>query len=84
MHTPQHNPDGYAQSAISNMTALSQTTRFLMMHGASDDNVHFQNSLNLLDSLDVANVDNYDSHVFPDSNHGIYFHNAYIMVHTSK
>lgn len=81
MHTPQHNPDGYASSAISNTTALSSTTRFLIMHGTSDDNVHFQNSLALLDKLDLDAVNNYDVHVFPDSDHGIYFHGAYAAVH---
>ncbi|KAL1960715.1 hypothetical protein VTO42DRAFT_6545 [Malbranchea cinnamomea] len=81
MHTPQHNPDGYAASAITNATALAGAIRFLVMHGTSDDNVHFQNSLSLLDMLDLAGVQNYDVHVFPDSDHGIYFHNAYKMIH---
>lgn len=45
--------------------------------------VHFQNSLSLLDDLDMAGVKNYDVHVFPDSNHGIYFHNGQSMVYQS-
>ena len=84
MHRPQTNPDGYKKSAISNMTALGETTRFLVVHGASDDNVHIQNSLNLLDNLDLAGVNNYDVHVFPDSAHSITFHNGYTMLHKSK
>ncbi|RDW71473.1 putative dipeptidyl-aminopeptidase B [Coleophoma cylindrospora] len=81
MHTPQHNPDGYANSSISNVTALQQNVRFLIMHGVADDNVHMQNSLTLLDKLDLAGVENYDVHVFPDSDHGIYFHNANKIVY---
>lgn len=81
MRTPQENPDGYARSRVANATALGQATRFLIMHGSGDDNVHFQNSLTLLDDLDLAGVENYDVHVFPDSDHGIYFHNGNKIVY---
>ena len=81
MQTPQNNPDGYENTTISNMTALQGNVRFLMMHGVADDNVHMQNSLTLLDRLDLAGVENYDVHVFPDSDHSIYFHNANRMVY---
>lgn len=84
MHTPQHNARGYDSSAISNATALGQNVRFLLMHGVADDNVHMQNSLTLLDKLDVAGIENYDVHVFPDSDHGIYFHNANNIVFDSE
>lgn len=84
MHTPQNNVDGYENTTISNMTALQGTTRFLLMHGVADDNVHLQNSLTLLDKLDLAGVENYDVHVFPDSDHSIYFHNANKMVYDRR
>lgn len=84
MHTPQHNTEGYENSTVSNMTALAENVRFLIMHGVSDDNVHFQNTLSLLDKLDMANVQNYDVHFFPDSDHSIYFHNANRVVYESK
>jgi dipeptidyl aminopeptidase B len=84
MHTPQHNLGGYENSTISNMTALQQNVRFLLMHGVADDNVHMQNSLTLLDKLDLAGVENYDVHIFPDSDHSIYFHNANKIVFDSK
>lgn len=73
MHTPQRNPSGYMNSTITDVMGLSQNVRFLIMHGVADDNVHLQNTLSLLDRLDMGNVENYDMHVFPDSNHGIYF-----------
>ena len=66
------------------MTALHQNVRFLIMHGVADDNVHMQNSLTLLDKLDLAGVENYDVHVFPDSDHSIYFHNANRIVYDSE
>ncbi|KAM0715152.1 hypothetical protein Q7P37_009617 [Cladosporium fusiforme] len=81
MHTPQNNPGGYDNATINNMTALSQNVKFLVMHGFSDDNVHFQNTLQLLDKLDQDGVTNYDVHVFPDSDHSIYFHNANRIVY---
>ncbi|KAH9990385.1 dipeptidyl peptidase IV N-terminal region-domain-containing protein [Xylariaceae sp. FL0662B] len=81
MLTPQQNADGYDGTAISNVTALGRNVRFLVMHGVADDNVHMQNTLTLLDKLDLAGVENYDLHMFPDSNHGIYFHNANRIVY---
>ncbi|KAF5026297.1 hypothetical protein F66182_1619 [Fusarium sp. NRRL 66182] len=81
MRTPQDNADGYDISRISNATALAGNKRFLLMHGVADDNVHFQNSLTLLDELDLAGVENYDVHVFPDSDHSIYFHNGNRIVY---
>ncbi|KAI1368679.1 dipeptidyl peptidase IV N-terminal region-domain-containing protein [Xylaria arbuscula] len=81
MLTPQENQDGYDATAINNVTALAGNVRFLIMHGVADDNVHMQNTLSLLDKLDLATVENYDLHMFPDSNHGIYFHNANRVVY---
>jgi dipeptidyl aminopeptidase len=84
MHTPQHNPGGYDNSSISNTTALHENVRFFIAHGIADDNVHMQNTLTLLDKLDLAGVENYDVHVFPDSDHGIYFHNANRILYDSE
>ncbi|KZZ90528.1 dipeptidyl aminopeptidase [Moelleriella libera RCEF 2490] len=84
MRLPRDNDRGYSASAVSNASALGQSKRFLIMHGSADDNVHFQNSLKLLDALDLARVENYDFHVFPDSDHSISFHGANRMVYDSK
>jgi dipeptidyl aminopeptidase len=84
MGKPQDNEDGYDATKISNATALGENVRFLLMHGVADDNVHFQNSMILLDDLDLAGVENYDVHVFPDSDHSIYFHQANRIVYDSK
>lgn len=37
MLTPELNPGGYAQSAVSNMTGF-ENTRYLLVHGTGDDN----------------------------------------------
>jgi dipeptidyl aminopeptidase B len=84
MFTPQNNPSGYDNASIDNISALSKNVRFLVMHGVADDNVHTQNTYTLLDKLDMAGVENYDVHIFPDSDHGIYFHNANRIVYDSK
>ncbi|KAI6249294.1 putative dipeptidyl-aminopeptidase B [Erysiphe necator] len=82
MRTPINNPIGYKNSSISNVTALQQNVRFLIMHGTADDNVHLQNTLKLIDMLDLAGIENYDVQIFPDSNHAINFHNAnHIIYH---
>ncbi|KAI8631971.1 dipeptidyl peptidase IV N-terminal region-domain-containing protein [Xylariaceae sp. FL1651] len=81
MLTPQQNQAGYDATAVSNVSALARNVRFLIMHGVADDNVHMQNTLTLLDKLDLGGVENYDLHMFPDSNHGIYFHNANRIVY---
>ncbi|KAL6159706.1 hypothetical protein ACJBU6_02135 [Exserohilum turcicum] len=84
MHTPQNNPTGYENSTITDVASLAKNVRFLVMHGVADDNVHMQNTLTLLDRLDLAGIENYDVHVFPDSDHSIYFHNANRIVYDSK
>lgn len=67
--------------AIRNISAIGNNVRWLMMHGVGDDNVHMQNTLTLIDKLDLAGIKNYDAYFFPDSDHSIYFHNANIIVY---
>ena len=81
MRTPQHNYAGYEESAVHNVTAIGQNVRWLMMHGVADDNVHLQSTLVVLDKLDLAGIENYDVHFFPDSDHSIFFHNANRVVY---
>ncbi|KAJ6178580.1 hypothetical protein N7519_009041 [Penicillium mononematosum] len=81
MHTPEHNPSGYGNASIDDVMALGHSVRFLIMHGVADDNVHLQNTLVLIDKLDLKNIDNYDMQVFPDSDHSIQFHMAHALVY---
>jgi dipeptidyl aminopeptidase len=84
MHRPQNNPEGYDNSTISDVAAMGENTRFLIMHGVADDNVHYQNTLTLLDKLNLQNIDNWDMVMYPDSDHSIYFHNAHTIVYERK
>ena len=43
----------------------------LLVHGSGDDNVHYQNSMEMINALVAANKD-FDFFVYPDRNHGIY------------
>lgn len=81
MHTPQNNENGYIDSSVHNVTQIGKATRFLLCHGSGDDNVHFQNSLKFLDKLNLEGVENYDVHVFPDSDHAIRYHNANVIIY---
>ncbi|PSK35670.1 hypothetical protein C7M61_004459 [Candidozyma pseudohaemuli] len=76
LRTPQENPSGYESASIYNMTNFKDVKRFLVMHGSGDDNVHFQNSLSLIDDFNLAGVENFDFMVFPDSDHLIRYHNG--------
>ncbi|HEY6179549.1 MAG TPA: S9 family peptidase, partial [Kofleriaceae bacterium] len=53
MKTPQHNPDGYrATSALTHAARLARP--LLILHGITDDNVHFAHTLALIEALYVA------------------------------
>lgn len=80
MSTPQLNGKGYEDSRVNDVESIGKCNRFLLMHGTGDDNVHFQNSLILLDKLNLKRIANYDVHVFPDSDHAIKYHNANDMI----
>ena len=79
MDTPQANPAGYAEASVltwvdscavkeskglhNGMPALKLT------HGTGDDNVHFQNTLQLIDALQKAGIQ-FELMIYPDGMHG--------------
>ncbi|MCQ2313855.1 MAG: S9 family peptidase [Bacteroidales bacterium] len=70
MRTPQENPEGYdANSPVSN-TALIKGN-YLLCHGSGDDNVHYQNAMELIKSM-ISNNVQFDLMIYPNKNHGIY------------
>ena len=74
MRTPQENPDGYAESAPL-AYADSLKGSFLLVHGTGDDNVHFQNSVRLVERLEAANKQ-FDMRIYPNRTHAIAGGNA--------
>lgn len=80
MGMPDDNPNYVKTAQILDVTRFKNVTRFLLMHGTGDDNVHIQNTMQLLNRLNVAEVENYDMRIFPDSNHNIAYGNAYVVV----
>ena len=68
---PQQNPNGYDDnSPLSHAAKLSPRTRLMIMHGTADDNVHFQNSMEMCRALNRAGKQ-YDMMVYPDQNHSM-------------
>ena len=70
MRTPQENASGYDDnSPINHVDSLKGN--YLIIHGTADDNVHVQNTYDMVSALVKANKQ-FDLFVYPDKNHGIY------------
>ena len=70
MRTPQENPDGYdLNSPINYIKQLKGN--YLLVHGSADDNVHYQNTMEMISSL-VKENKQFDLFIYPDKNHSIY------------
>jgi len=70
LQTPQLNASGYDDNSPINF-AKSLKGKYLIIHGTADDNVHFQNSVEMAASLIKNNIP-FDMAYYPDKNHGIY------------
>lgn len=80
MRTPQENPEGYdMNSPINHVDKLKGN--YLLIHGTSDDNVHIQNAIDLMDALIKANVQ-FEHFFYPNKNHGIYGGNTRLHLYT--
>ncbi|MBU1370420.1 MAG: S9 family peptidase [Bacteroidetes bacterium] len=70
MQKPQDNPDGYDDnSPINHVEKLKGD--YLLIHGSADDNVHYQNTMDLITALVKADKQ-FELMIYPDKNHGIY------------
>lgn len=67
---PQDNAAGYDDNSPINHTKKIKG-KYLLIHGTADDNVHFQNSVELIKKL-VENNKLFETMYYPNSNHGIY------------
>jgi dipeptidyl-peptidase-4 len=69
LQTPQENPQGYDDnSPITHAAKLKG--KYLLIHGTADDNVHFQNAMDLVSALNAAGIQ-YEQFFYPNKNHFI-------------
>ena len=85
MSTPEDNAEGYARtrtvdriasyparpygSVLAEGTVSDGSVMLKLTHGTGDDNVHYQNTLQLIDALHKINA-SFDFMVYPDGMHG--------------
>ena len=70
MRTPQENPEGYDLNSPVHNTELIKGN-YLLCHGSGDDNVHYQNAMELIKAM-ISNGKQFDLMIYPNKNHGIY------------
>lgn len=70
LRKPADNKSGYEDNSPVNFTKKIKG-KFLLVHGSGDDNVHYQNAMELAASLVKNNVP-FDFMTYPNKNHGIY------------
>ncbi len=69
MMTPKNNPDGYDRTSIVK-SAAGLTGKLLLIHGAIDDNVHLQNTMQFAYELQKADKQ-FDLMIYPQARHGL-------------
>jgi len=68
MSLPKDNANAYDDSVVSAAGSLHGS--LLLVHGTSDDNVHFQNTIQMTDAL-IKSGKQFRLMVYPDKTHGI-------------
>ncbi|MEI6947017.1 DPP IV N-terminal domain-containing protein [Paraflavisolibacter sp. H34] len=69
MRTPQENPDGYDNNSPINHVDKIRGP-FLIIHGTGDDNVHFQNSVLMVEAMVQKGIP-FESAYYPNKTHSI-------------
>ena len=80
LQKPQDNPSGYDDNSPC-FFAKDLQGSFLLVHGTGDDNVHFQNSMDLVTQLNKAGKQ-YEQFFYPNKNHFIYGGNTRLHLYT--
>ena len=70
MRTQKENESGYKDNSPINFTDLMKG-KYLLVHGVADDNVHFQNTAEMVNALIRSNKQ-FDTYFYPNRNHGIF------------
>jgi dipeptidyl-peptidase-4 len=69
MQTPELNPEGYEESSVLKYVDALKG-KYLVIHGTTDDNVHWQNTIQLVDRLQKAGKQFYTM-FYPNKDHSI-------------
>lgn len=69
MSTPQLNPEGYERASVI-AGAKDLEGHLVLLHGTLDDNVHMQNTIQLVYALQQAGKD-FELMLYPESRHGV-------------
>ncbi len=69
MRRPQNNPEGYGSTSVVD-SAADLNGKLLLIHGTMDDNVHLQNSIQLIYALQKAGKP-FELMLYPKSRHGV-------------
>ncbi len=80
MRTPQENPKGYDDNSPINYVDKLKG-KLLICHGTADDNVHVQNSVEIIEKLVQANKQ-FEMQFYPNRNHSIYGGNTRLHLFT--
>ena len=67
---PKDNAKGYDENSPLNFADRLQGN-YLLIHGTGDDNVHFQNSAEMVEKLEEAGKQ-FEFRIYPNKNHSIY------------
>jgi dipeptidyl aminopeptidase/acylaminoacyl peptidase len=68
MNTPQENPEGYNSTSVVK-AAANLHGKLLLLHGLMDDNVHVQNTVQLVEELQKGDKD-FEVMIYPRARHG--------------
>ena len=79
MRTPDENASGYDDNSPINHVEKIKGN-YLIIHGLADDNVHFQNTSEMVNKMIEKNIP-FDSEFYPNANHGIYGGNRRIHLY---
>ena len=83
MDTPEDNPEGYAFTRVWERADKYRGGKGSMLritHGTADDNVHMQNTLQLIDALQKADKQ-FELMIYPGGYHG---YRGYQAIHSSN
>src|SRR5688500_13523304 len=82
MKTPEQNAEGYKKTSV--ITYVNKYKKGLrIVHGSTDDNVHMQNSIQLIDKLQDLNK-SFEFMLYPNQRHGIGANSAAKSLHNKN